>query len=233
MPVFNIMLVVDGLWGSPTSTTTVVSPVTSTTSGTTVWFNNAATTGTTCSSNIVWVNMSTPVFDTYNAHNYQQLIAQQAMQAQLLNATPGQVPNTYQQQLPNHEQLVRSREHYERRLREDHEAARQAARNREAARNRARDLLLDHLTPEQRETMKRHGWFVVLGGKSKQPYRIHTDRGPAGNVIECDYAGAPVARLCGHIRTAFLPDYDEYLAQMIMLQADEDAYRALANRSQL
>jgi hypothetical protein len=38
---------------------------------------------------------------------------------------------------------------------------------------------------------------------------------------------------CGHVRSVIMPEHDEFLAQMIMLQADEDGYRALANRSRM
>lgn len=99
---------------------------------------------------------------------------------------------------------------------------------RDAARARARELLLEHLTPAQRKTFEEKAWFVVEGGRSKKRYRIEA-RGVAGNVSLLDKRGSVVATYCGHADHS-IPDYDQYLAQKLMLEANEDAYLALANR---
>lgn len=99
---------------------------------------------------------------------------------------------------------------------------------RQVARERARGLLLEHLTPAQRKTFEKNAWFVVEGGRSKKRYRIEA-RGVAGNVYQLDQKGHVVATFCGHADHS-IPDYDQYLAQKLMLEANEDAYLALANR---
>jgi hypothetical protein len=70
--------------------------------------------------------------------------------------------------------------------REQTEAARLAAiqaqaqraneelQRRQAASDRANQLLLDHLTPAQRDTYTKNGWFIVQGGRSKTKYRIRS-----------------------------------------------------------
>ena len=213
-----------------------------TTTGTAVTLNIWNTATNTTSSTVYWP-MAHSAFDSPHDHYRQAVLQQQAMQymaaQQAAQQTmPGGVyyaaaAHGALQQLqappPTPEQLAER----ERRMREDRERTRQALRNRESATRRARELLLEHLTPEQRETFIRHSWFVVEGGLSKTRYRIHTDRGPAGNIVELDAAGLQVAQLCGHIRTTRVPEHDEFLAQMIMLQADEAGYRRIANRSPL
>jgi len=97
------------------------------------------------------------------------------------------------------------------------------------AQDRANELLLAHLTPEQRETVKRHGWFVVKGGKSKNRYRIST-RGVAGNVELLTDADRAVFRYCCHLEHGF-PSADHHLAQKLMLEHDENDFLRLANRS--
>ena len=219
-------------WSSSTGTTG---------GGTTLCFNTV-TTATTASS-VLWPDtsstMATTAFDT-STFCYQDQLAQQAMRqlhaaqyqsaVQQLNASPGAINNISRQQLQQQLGQLHQQAQLDQRLCEDRDGARRAAANREAARNRARDLLLDHLTEAQRETIRQHGWFVVEGGRSRTPYRIHINRGPAGNIDELDGHGLVRARLCGHIRHTWVPDYDEFLAQMLMLQAEEDEYLRIANR---
>lgn len=98
-----------------------------------------------------------------------------------------------------------------------------------AAHQRALELLLQHLTPAQRETFERNKWFVVEGGKSKQRYRIHHKGHMVANIDVLD--GDDVThRLCGHCDLDAVPIADQLIAQKMMLEYDEDAFLALANR---
>ncbi len=107
-------------------------------------------------------------------------------------------------------------------------AAEHARRERDAVIARARELLLSHLTAEQRETVEKNKWFVVVGGRTKTEYRIRTDYGIAGN-IEVLSKGKKVATLCCHCNHA-IPNNDQFLAQKIALQYDEDNFLKIANR---
>lgn len=112
--------------------------------------------------------------------------------------------------------------------REAQRAARvQAEQKRSEAAERARELLLKHLTPEQRETYVSNGWFVVEGGRSKKRYRIHT-RTYAGNIDVLDGDKTEV-RLCCHCADA-IPQHDHHLAQKLMLEAAEDDFLRAAKR---
>lgn len=95
------------------------------------------------------------------------------------------------------------------------------------ARIRAEALLLDHLTPDQRDEYRRDGRFHLLVGERR--YRI--TRGRSGNVrlIE-ERAGAEVEveSYCIHPE-ALVPDEDTMLAQKLLLEADEAAFRRIAN----
>lgn len=96
-----------------------------------------------------------------------------------------------------------------------------------AVRERARQLLLSHLTPAQRATFEANRWFVVTGGQSQQRYRIR-DSGHAGNVDVLN--GERVQyRLCCHCDHQ-IPTYDNMLAQKITLEYDEKEFLRLANR---
>lgn len=103
------------------------------------------------------------------------------------------------------------------------EAARAGAR----ARARARDLLIEHLTPAQKETFEKNGWFIVEGGKTKTKYRIRCG-GYTGN-IDVYGSGGITHRLCVHCAHD-IPLHDHLLAQKIMLEFDEDTIVKKANR---
>lgn len=108
--------------------------------------------------------------------------------------------------------------------------ANEVAQASKAAHDRANELLLSNLTPAQRETIKQHGWFIVEGGKTKKPYRIYTGT-IAGNIVEME-GERPRARICCHIPSNLnLPRPDNTLAQKLMLEANEDEFLRLANRT--
>jgi|SRR5882672_9707872 len=106
--------------------------------------------------------------------------------------------------------------------------AEQAQRERQVILDKARNLLLSHLSAQQRETFEKNKWFVVVGGRSKTEYRIRTDYGTAGN-IDVMAKGKKVASLCCHCRSD-IPNEDQFLAQKIALQWDEDNFLKIANR---
>jgi hypothetical protein len=100
--------------------------------------------------------------------------------------------------------------------------------DRVAAEARARTLLLENLTPTQRDTFERNGWFVVEGGRSRQRYRIG-GRHVVANIEVLDRDERVTHRLCGHLRDMH-PLGDHLLAQKIMLELDEERFLSLANR---
>jgi len=97
-----------------------------------------------------------------------------------------------------------------------------------AASDRAGELLLNHLTPQQRETYAKNGWFIVEGGKTKTKYRIRGGTLVA-NIDVLDRRDRSTHRLCGHAQS-HIPMGDQLLAQKIMLELAEDEFLRLANR---
>lgn len=102
-------------------------------------------------------------------------------------------------------------------------------RHRRKAKERAQELLLANLTPEQRRTLKDNKWFVVEGGKSKQKYRIRAEDHLVGNIDVIEGAGVKY-RLCAHCDLKAVPHGDQLLAQKLMLEFAEDDFLRVANR---
>jgi hypothetical protein len=108
------------------------------------------------------------------------------------------------------------------------------------ARDRARELLLSHLTLEQRETLERNKWFVVRGGKSGKLYRIRDQGSMVANIEELivepqrvmliDEVRQASHRLCAHCDLFKYPLGDQLLAQKLMLEIEEEAFLKIANR---
>jgi hypothetical protein len=92
---------------------------------------------------------------------------------------------------------------------------------------KASEILLEHLTPEQRDTIEKNRWFVVKGGKSGKLYRINSVQ-IAGNVEELD-GEKIVARYCCHLNHQY-PRSDHHLAQKLMLEWDEEEFLRKANK---
>lgn len=98
----------------------------------------------------------------------------------------------------------------------------------DAARTRARNTLLEFLTPVQRAEYEAEGHFVCTGSEGNR-YRI--ERGNAGNVVYLDERGEAAGRLCAHpsMSEQWLPDQDVALAQMLALMTDERNFVRIAN----
>ncbi len=97
------------------------------------------------------------------------------------------------------------------------------------AQQRARELLLENLTEEQRTSFQRNNWFVVEGGRSRKKYRIHTMR-VAGNIEGLDDSERVIERYCSHL-THDLPPHDHHLAQKLFIESHEDEFLRNANRT--
>lgn len=96
------------------------------------------------------------------------------------------------------------------------------ARKRDEAKARARELLVENLSPSQRESYVKHGFFLVeIGGKT---YRI--DQGTHGNVAMVDAAG-PIERYC--VQPNGVPDEDAMLAQKLALELNPEEFFRKAN----
>jgi hypothetical protein len=107
-------------------------------------------------------------------------------------------------------------------------------RHSEAAMARSRELLLEHLTPTQRESFERNKWFVIEGGKSRMRYRIRAAPHMVANIdviaVRASGEEAVSHRLCAHCRLDEVPLFDQLLAQKLMLEFDEERFLSLANR---
>lgn len=96
------------------------------------------------------------------------------------------------------------------------------------AKARAERLLVENISPKQREQLRLHGYFdVEIGGNT---YRIK--RGRQGNVFSLDGRGGLIERLCIHPE-AYVPDADTMLAQKLLLETDEAAFLRTANHTRL
>lgn len=99
--------------------------------------------------------------------------------------------------------------------------------SREEPSQRAWELLLEHLTPEQRAMLDARGYFEVIGGRTRTTYRIN--RGTQINIDVMDRGNRRLHRLCFQPRGAPATG-DVMLAQKVMLELDEDAALAAAIR---
>jgi hypothetical protein len=127
--------------------------------------------------------------------------------------------------------LIQERMEAERaRLEQYHREQEEATRQRNLAIERSKEIFLEHLTPDQRDTVENNGWFVIEGGKSGKLYRVKSGA-IAGNVEELDPKGEKViARYCCHLNHDF-PRHDHHLAQKLMLEWDEEEFLKKANKT--
>jgi hypothetical protein len=211
------------------------------TSSATMYTSNIYTstsTSSTCCTDTIWI--TTPAGSYYvtgvNQYELQQQLMQQQLISQYNACNNHQLNACNQQQLANHQlaqnqQEVRRYAQYARIQEEEMQAASERAeqlvKEQVEAKKRARGLLLEHLTPQQRETFEKNGWFVVEGGKSRKRFKIFGS-GYAGNVHELDVHDRMVNRLCCHAN-ASIPLEDQLLTQKVLLEWDEEHFIKTAN----
>ena len=228
-----------GLWSSPTATST-------TTGSHYTWLGSGTSATATISSltrTVVWYNNA--YIDSANAQtvawsnrpslgNYWGLAndPQEAMVLHMLESQTRQQPIRSPAIIRRRSEVA---QRYEREMAE-RAAAEQLERQHaglqahsDAAKKRALDLLLEHLTPAQRETFHKNSWFIVEGRSSRR-YRINARGSLAGNVDVLDGAMKTIHRLCAHCDIHTIPLGDQLLAQKLMLEFDEDAFLRIANR---
>jgi hypothetical protein len=175
-----------------------------------IFYDGTATT-TTATSTITWaadMTMCNSTIGTALGTTYQQAARyQRAAQQQALAPQPS--PEEAARQFAEH------------RARVDQELA-----ITEAAERRARELLIEHLTEEQRQTLQEQFFFVVIGSRSGLRYHIQAMCGVAGNIR------LPEERLtlCAHL-TGPLPLSDHLLAQKLWIEHNEPGFRAIAHSS--
>jgi hypothetical protein len=94
------------------------------------------------------------------------------------------------------------------------------------AATRAKALLLELLTEEQKAEYAEFEYFHVIGQSGKL-YRIK--RGSAGNVYSIGLDGNEEHKYCIHARDS-VPHEDNMIAQYGLLRTDEEQFLSLANR---
>ena len=93
---------------------------------------------------------------------------------------------------------------------------------------RAGQLLVDNLTPSQREQYQTHGYFEVIGGDTGTRYRIHC--GFQLNIEELDRKGQRLGLLC-FMPQGRVPIGDVMLAQKVALELFESEAIRIAHWS--
>ena len=110
-------------------------------------------------------------------------------------------------------------------------AAKLAQEELDKARARAEKLLRENLSAAQLAELVADNHFTLRTLQpdgSQRIYRIK--RGRSRNIQEINEAGAVLRRLCAH-PVEDVPDADTMLAQKLWLEADEEAFRRIANFS--
>lgn len=127
------------------------------------------------------------------------------------------------------ERLEAEERAFDERQRRWREEAEERRRQQEIANAKAEKLLLQHLTPEQRDEYQRLKRFHVHLPDGRV-YRIQ--KGWAGNVklVESAEDERVLESLCIHPRIR-CPDQDNMLAQKLMLEHSEEEFRRIANIS--
>jgi hypothetical protein len=111
-------------------------------------------------------------------------------------------------------------------------SSRQEEDQRKLAEERAEELLKEHLTDEQREMYERVKKFHVITEKGKR-YEIDcSNKKRMHNVYELDDKGIRKIEHCIY-QGNWGPLGDNYLAQKLMLETDEEAFRRIANQTRL
>lgn len=94
------------------------------------------------------------------------------------------------------------------------------------AERRARELLQSCLDEEQRADLERaNGFKVIVGDRT-----YWVAKGHSGNVYLLNERGVRVSSYCIHASSR-LPDFDQMLAQKLLLETNESEFLRVANRS--
>jgi hypothetical protein len=102
-----------------------------------------------------------------------------------------------------------------------------------AARDRAKALLKSILSPSDWKHYKKTGTLIVVGGVTRNIYRLHNDSA-AGNIRVLDRLNRETHVLCCHCNhSEQLPIEDQLIAQKLHIEHDETAFLAKANTRQL
>ena len=196
---------------------------------TSIRVNDAWTTGSATSYTITWTewveqSISTSVTSATNAtvswsawNGYFARVIQHEYEPARLLAPP----ETPEARRAREEREVRARAEHQERLR-------QAEARTALAKGRATRLLESMLTPAQRRQLAEKN-YVECRSQSGRRYRIH--RYTHGNLKRLDDRGREVESLC--VQPDGVPTEDAMLAQLLMLQSDEDGLRRTANISVL
>jgi len=95
----------------------------------------------------------------------------------------------------------------------------------------AEELLLETMTPEQREMYEKTKRFHVISSEGKR-FEVDCRGQRYHNVYELDAIGKPVVEHCIY-QQGNTPLGDNYLAQKLLLECDEKRFRQIANQTQL
>jgi hypothetical protein len=186
------------------------------------YFDNGTTGGSYTVTNFVWSAWNTTstsntiTFDNAVWNNWVQYPAQTTYQPWTIQ--PWVDPRTP-------EQIEAARVDQERRNAEWREEQERLAAEKAEAAVKARVILEENLSAEQRKQLADNNWFEVITAKGT--YRIR--KGWAGNVDRY-VDGKPADRFCIH-PVEEIPHEDNMLAQKLLLEADEEAFLRIANRS--
>lgn len=193
-------------WYNWTAGMTTTSSAVTTLNTWNIWVENVGTTAAT-SPSITWNQWNQSTAITSNLNVWNQWIQ-----------TPNGYYNPYQpHQLTAEEQVARD-ERLERLRLEQQERT----RNEREARERAKALLLDHLSPVQQLEYERRGEFKVEVGHRT----FVIGRGTHGNVREIhvqDGHEVILRSFCIPARNGTIPEPDVHLAQKLMLEGGEDS----------
>jgi hypothetical protein len=99
--------------------------------------------------------------------------------------------------------------------------------NRESPSERAHQLLLLLLTPQQRELFLKYYYIDVPCGLTTS-YRIENRALQSANIVK--YKLGHGRRLCVHIRGYGLPHADDLIAQLLMLRHNASALEKIAEK---
>jgi hypothetical protein len=109
--------------------------------------------------------------------------------------------------------------------------AKEINERRRQAKEKATLLLMENLDSNQREQFQKAKTFIVHSRDGQRRYQI--EYGIAGNVKLLREDGKPVTKFCIHPEDYSIPVEDVMLAQKLMIEAAEDEFIRIANKTKL